>query len=543
MPSRGGGAGLLAQFPKTSQVPIMQRSAQSRDGKDSYLASKDFSVRVGQEEIGRILNLKENLDLKDLLLTYAPHYQALGWVLVGMKSPEGTPLELDLSHPEELWSQQLSDPSADQAQINLGLRTGKASNLLVLEVNKGEGALSLDQYGEWRAECVAAMGGFREQHYYALPPEAQAPPSFFLAPQVLIYGEGGLVLAPPSLEPQAREPWRWLQPPWETPPLPPKPAVWQFLKEYIPAALVKPEVQSWAEIYQMIAPHGSLLKALLVPPTSQVAYYQGLINTALGLGFKDPGLLFGLLWHAPHGEGRNDPEKREYFQELIAKARDRQEGGAAASGLPARLDGGPRPDIPAGNLEIAALATSPTMDALGMFPGPGPADPQPKEREPASAPQFDQSVSGQFFQLLAGLGEKVIMESCRYEAMVTGVRHQAGEIDNLVSQWEQYFGASSPSLPEQGQKPVGSTVEFNWDAITGQNINKRQQIQEIQAAAGDFLQQNPDLAGDRTKVQMVVFCLKNYISLNPDNAALPFREKLDRAGMMAREFFRSGGGA
>jgi len=36
---------------------------------------------------------------------------------------------------------------------------------------------------------------------------------------------------------------------------------------------------------------------------------------------------------------------------------------------------------------------------------------------------------------------------------------------------------------------------------------------------------------------MVVFCLKNYISLNPEHAALPFREKLDRAGIMAREFF------
>ena len=296
------------------------------------MAPKDFSVRVGQEEIGRIFNLKENLDLKDLLVTYAPHYQQLGWVLVGMKSPEGTPLELDLSQPAELWSRQLSEMGADQGQINIGIRTGKASNLLVLEVNKGEGALALDQCGEWRADCVAEMGGSREQHYYALPLEAQTPPSFFLAPQVLIYGEGGLVLVPPSLEPQAREPWRWLRPPWEAPPLPPKPAVWQFLKEYIPAAMVKPEVQSWAEIYRIIAPHGSMLKALLVPPTSQDEYYQGIINTALGLGFKDPALLFGLLWHAPHGEARQNPEKRDYLQELVARARDRQEGGAPAAG-------------------------------------------------------------------------------------------------------------------------------------------------------------------------------------------------------------------
>ena len=507
------------------------------------MASKEFSVRVGQKELGRIFNLKENLNLKDLLVTYAPHYQQLGWVLVGMKSPDGAPLELDLSQPVELWGQRLSEMGADEGQINLGIRTGKVSNLLVLEVNKGEGALSLDQGGEWRSDCVAEMGGSREQHYYALPPEGQIPPSFFLAPQVLIYGEGGLVLVPPSLEPQAREPWRWLRPPWEAPPLPPKPAVWQFLKEYIPAAMVTPEVQSWAEIYQMIAPHGAMLKALLVPPVSQTEYYQGIINTALGLGFKDPAVLFGLLWHAPHGEARQNPEKRDYLQEFIVQVRNRQEGGTAGSGLPARMDRENWPEKPAANLEAASPATQPPMDALAMLSGSGPADSTRKDRLAASSPHFDQSVSGQFFQLLAGLGEKVIMESCRYEAMLTGVRHQSGEIDNLVSQWEQYFAGSSPTPAEPREKPPGTTVEFNWDSIANPNSFKNQQIQAIQAEAGDFLQQNPDLACDRHKVQMVVFCLKNYVSLNPDNAALPFREKLDRAGTMAREFFRTQGKA
>jgi hypothetical protein len=498
------------------------------------LASKDFSVRVGQEEIGRIFNLKENLDLKDLLVTYAPHYQQLGWVLVGMKSPGGAPLEVDLSQPAEQWTQQLTEMGADQDQINIGIRTGQASNLLVLEVNQGEGALSLDQCGDWRADCVADMGGRREQHYYTLPLEAQPPPSFFLAPQVLIYGEGGLVLAPPSLEPQSREPWRWLRPPWEAPPLPPKPAVWQFLKEYIPAAMVRPEALSWAEIYRMIAPHGSMLKALLVPPTSQEEYYRGIIHTALGLGFKDPALLFGLLWHAPHGGARQNPEKRDYLQELVARARDRQAGGGSMPGLPARMDGRSWPEVPAANSETAP----PAIDVREMFSGIGSTEPSPPDREAASTPPFDQSVSGQFFQLLAGLGEKVIMESCRYEAMLTGVRHQAGEIENLVSQWEQYFAGSSPGPSEPGQRPGGTTVEFSWDALVGQNNYKKQQIQEIQAAAGDFLNQNPDLAGDRHKVQMVVFCLKNYISINPENAGLPFREKLNRAGVMAREFFR-----
>ncbi len=42
---------------------------------------------------------------------------------------------------------------------------------------------------------------------------------------------------------------------------------------------------------------------------------------------------------------------------------------------------------------------------------------------------------------------------------------------------------------------------------------------------------------------MVVFCLKNYVSIDPENATLPFREKLDRAGIMARQFFRMRGEA
>ena len=497
--------------------------------------SKDFSVRVGQEEIGRIFNLKESLDLKDLLVTYVPHYRQLGWVLE-IKTPAGAPLELDLSQPAEVWARELSGLGADQGQVNVGIRTGKASHLLVLEVNKGEGALSLDQWGDWRSGCVAEMGGCREQHYYALPPEAAALPSFFRAPQVLIYGEDGLLLAPPSVEPQAREPWSWLRPPWETPPLPPKPAVWRFLQEHIPAALMKPEVPSWEETYRLIAPHGALLQSLLAPPASQEAYYQGIIDTATGLGFTDPALLFGLLWHAPHGEARHNPEKRDYLQALAGTVRDRQRGSPPIPGLPARMPPGACPDKPAFGPETSFPSPQPASEVLDMLSSHGGAD--PNHTGSAAAPAFDQSVSGQFFQLLAGLGEKVIMESCRYEAMLTGVRHQAGDIDNLVSQWEQFFAGASPNAAAQGDKPTGTTVEFSWDAITGPNSDKKPHIQAIQAAAGDFLNHNPDLAVDRHKVQMVIFCLKNYISINPEHAALPFREKLDRAAILAREFLR-----
>ena len=84
-------------------------------------------------------------------------------------------------------------------------------------------------------------------------------------------------------------------------------------------------------------------------------------------------------------------------------------------------------------------------------------------------------------------------------------------------------------------------MEFSWDAIINQGALKKQQFQEIQAAVSAFLKQNPDLAEDRHKIQMVIFCLKNYISINPEYACLPFHEKLDRAGVMTRGFFRMRG--
>ena len=195
----------------------------------------ELSVRIGQDEIGRIFNLKDNLDHNETVRSHVSRYQRLGWVLAGVKVQGGAALDLDFKLPSEAWSRQLDALSLEAVQVNLGVRTGKPSKLLVLEVNKGEGALSLDQLGDWRAECIAVAGNSREQHYYALPPGGPIPPSCFQAPQVLIYGEGGLVLIPPSLEPPAPEPWSWLQPPWEAPPQYPKPAVWQYLKEYIPA--------------------------------------------------------------------------------------------------------------------------------------------------------------------------------------------------------------------------------------------------------------------------------------------------------------------
>ena len=448
------------------------------------MVAKEFTVRLGQDEIGYILDRKENLDHHSQLWDHMSRYRALGWTLAVISVRGGADLELDLSQPKELWWKQLADLGLDGVQVNLAVHTGRPSRLLVLEVNKGEGTLSLDLLGDWRAQCVAELGNCREQHYYALPPEKQPPASFFSAREVSIYGEEGLVLAPTSIEPEAREPWRWVKPPWENPPQPPKAAVWQFLREQ--QGKTEPESQellSWEEVYRAIVSHEVVLKALLAPPAAMGKYYREILMASLAVGLRDRQLLLGLLWHAPHGDARINGERWQYLQSLLAGDQLLAPGlgteaGGWAAGLASPGEGWPAPEppalAPAGSLSLAGEGEDLTPRLLGE------RDPEP------SRPKFDKSVSEEFFQLLATLGEQVIVESCRQETILSGL-----EAKNL---------------------------------------------QEVKSMVQAFLSKNLDLAEDQDKVQMVLFCFRNYVSANPDLARLSFRDKLEKAGQITRSF-------
>ncbi len=498
------------------------------------MGSKDFNVRIGQDEIGHILDRKENLDHHGQLWEYISRYQALGWDMALMTS-QGADLDLDLQQPQEAWWKQLTDLGLGGVQVNLAVRTGRNSRLLVLEVNKGGGTLSLDLLGDWRAQCVAELGNCREQHYYYIPPHTQMPPSHFLAREVLIYSEGGLVLAPPSIEPEGRDPWRWLTSPWENPPQAPKPAVWQFLQEQAaPGAPRTQEMPGWEEIYRAIAPFDGLFKIMMAPPVDMDKYYRDIIAAARGLGLGDPHPLLGLLWHAPHGDARTNPDRWQYLQKLLAGGNLKPAGATSVSGLWAgaawRGPGSEPPALagPIASLEQILGVGELTRQLLG------------EPELDLSQSKFEKSVSGQFFQLLAILGDKVIGESCRNEALQSGLGTQATELERLVAEIEQYCrppaaGIGEPKLPRPpGDR--GAAIPPWMASEAPQSRQKSRKLQEVKAMVQDFLSKNQDLAEDRSKVQMVLFCLKNYVSINPDYANLSFREKLEKAGQMARTF-------
>jgi hypothetical protein len=376
---------------------------------------------------------------------------------------------------------------------------------------------------------VAELGNCREQHYYALPPGSLAPQSFFLAQDVLIYGEEGLILAPPSIEPEDREPWKWLKPPWEHPPQAPKPAVWQFVREQI--AIVDPlaaKPPTWDEIYRAIVPHEPVLRALLVSPTDMDNYYRDILTAAMAVGLKDQRLLLGLLWHAPYGDARHDEARWQHLQELLDHEKPALTGSLpvpvqwASWGPPPQslaLTESQQPSLGAGEL---------TRQLLGDY-----------DSEPG-LPRFEKTVSGQFFQLLAALGERVITDSCRNEALLAGVGAPGSETDRLAAEIEQCLTPSGGN--GEAKNAPGPTAERGPMGFLCPNAapqrQKNRKLQEVKTMVQDFLSKNPDLAGDRDKVQMVLFSLKNYVSINPEYASLSFRDKLEKAGQMARTFMK-----
>ena len=221
------------------------------DSNDQEDFLNNICGKIQEEEFCRILDLRKNLQCSDVLIQYMSHYLSLGWHLAAVNSQNRVHQLLDFQEPKATWSEKLIELSLDGIELNVGVRTGSASGLLVIEVQK-QGRVFPFRRGDWSSECVAEAGDQLEQHYYELPEGWQLPPSLLLEPfEVKLFGEGSLVMAPPSLEPQTQANWRWLKPPWDRAPSQP-PAVLRKIIEFTApgpdSCLSAPVIPSWEEI-------------------------------------------------------------------------------------------------------------------------------------------------------------------------------------------------------------------------------------------------------------------------------------------------------
>jgi hypothetical protein len=298
------------------------------------------SVKISQKEMESLFNLKDVLDQDEVVCQHADHYQRLGWELQATQAQDGTDLEVDFQESADIWMGRLWGAGVPRSKINLGVRTGKRSRLLVLEVIAGAGASILDQYGTWRAECCAALGAGRERHFYAWDPSPFPEADDCSLPlEFRWFGEGQMVLVPPSGDVETGEVWRWLSPPWETPPRCPSQSLWRFLQQHLARkAQRRSEIPfSWQEIYCLVAPHEALLRALASAQPSLPEYYAGILMAATAVGITAPEVLFSLLWYAPCGNVPQQPQTWDLLQQLVSQVQGQSAPGVAARHFPVEL--------------------------------------------------------------------------------------------------------------------------------------------------------------------------------------------------------------
>jgi hypothetical protein len=289
---------------------------------------KRSGFRIHQEERKRIYNLRSSLDHREVLPSYAEQYQELGWHLVALQAQDGADLQVDFGDKPETWINRWWKSDLAEPKINLGVVTGSSSRLMVLEIAKGPGASLLDQYGEWRSGCRAALGTDRELHFYAWHPSPifESLSSWAIS-GIRWFGEGQIAPAPPFFDPQTMETWRWVCPPWENPPQSPSRSLLQFCQQHLGREPQSHFVLnlSWQEIYCLVSPCQPLLQALSTPSGSMEDYYRGILKAARQAGIEAPELLITLLWQAPQGDARRYPEQWGYLQELVAGEADQSE--------------------------------------------------------------------------------------------------------------------------------------------------------------------------------------------------------------------------
>jgi hypothetical protein len=277
-------------------------------------------VKIARGEIEHILKLKESFNHGGTLLAHAINYLNLGWALVAIDAETGNNLEIDF---EDLntYIKRLEDPSVDTATINLAVHTGSLSRLLVLEVANAEESSCLDEWGAWRSQCMAKSESGLEKHFYLLSPDSQPLPA-----NEHLYAEGATTLLPPSLDPVTQERWRWQHSPWDSAPSPLPLSILNYLHSLQEPAAAGPDLEdqprvSWRELYCAIAPLEAVLQAFGNEEASMDDYYENLFRAALETGLTDADLLLSLLWYAPLGDARQQPERWAKLQKLVSQVR------------------------------------------------------------------------------------------------------------------------------------------------------------------------------------------------------------------------------
>jgi hypothetical protein len=475
----------------------------------------------------KVTDPSKDLEYQSSFVASAIRCRDIGWRLAAVDARELVDLAVDFEEPAEDWLQQCLDAGSLLGRVNLGVHTGSASGLVILEVCNGEGKSALDHYGSWRSPCQARMNG-REQHYYTLPAGVMPPPTrFLMASRVMLFGEGGLAPLPPSLDVQSLNAWRWVNPPWEY--LPPElpPGLRNFLKQLIgpsPEPETEGDVLAWEEVFGRITSHEPLLNALLAPYPSLEAYYDDLLKIALASGLHDQKLLLGLLWHAPQGDAHENPGRGPLLRRMVLEVGAGAVTSAQSLSPPLTRTQNTENGVQmnsnsyevileelkklmqkASELEVVVQDRE-RLTATEKTPAPM-ALQGPPSLPAGHAAQADSSLNLKCQNLFTVVNDFMVKGEHKFVP-----QGQHDEVFDDRDVWQDHYSKLPPALQATPSPAM------------------------VDGTIGNCLQQHPDLMQDPAKLQMVQYCFKNYVNIDPDLSDLSLSERWERASQMAREF-------
>lgn len=134
---------------------------------------------------------------------------------------------------------------------NLGVVTGQISGLVVLDLDGEQGRTSVRDR-QLPITPIAQTG--HGWHYYFAHPGTQVDNAVGILPGVDLRGDGGYVVAPPSIH-QSGARYHWLVPPFSTP-LAPLPAWLRSSRQRVQRPTARPERTGWRHMLQTQVPEG-----------------------------------------------------------------------------------------------------------------------------------------------------------------------------------------------------------------------------------------------------------------------------------------------
>lgn len=266
------------------------------------------------------------------ILKAALKYMSKGYSIFPCKPGTKEPLvkwkTFQKKHPTEKQVREWWEKGPD---TNMAIVTGKISKLFVVDIDGPEGEDFIARKGGLpeTAYCKTSRG----HHYYLQCPDFEVPSSTNKTDGLDIRGEGGYVIAPPSIHPDGTQ-YKWVKSPSNTKIAPPP--VW--LKEYLQEkksakksskaattkkiSKIKKNKKRWERIQKAIQKYPEIMKAFETPkPQDRSGHDWFLVMLCIENGICKNKWLYEILLRNKYGKAKTRRDREEYIANLVAQAK------------------------------------------------------------------------------------------------------------------------------------------------------------------------------------------------------------------------------